>query len=167
MRCASESAFMKADPVKFSKSAGSLWVEGLATALGLLGLTLILAPERLLDAVLSWVNWIHLVLSHLWTAFNHLLDGLTATNLAGGTLILIFLATIALRQRARLAKSLQLPADACPSCGGKLYRIHRNGFDRWLGSLSGIPLRRYRCGDETCGWEGLRRRRERHPAERE
>jgi hypothetical protein len=158
---------MKAEPVKFSKSTGSLWVEGAAIALGLLGLTLIMAPDRLLDAILSWVHWIHLVLSHWWTAFNHFLDGLTATDLAGSLLILAFLAIIGLRERARLAKSLRLSADACPSCGGKIYRIHRSGFDRWIGSVSGIPLRRYRCSDETCGWEGLRRRREHHPAERE
>jgi predicted RNA-binding Zn-ribbon protein involved in translation (DUF1610 family) len=158
---------MKAEQFKLTKPARSFWVEGLAIALGLLGLALILAPDRLHNLLFFWINRVKLVLAHSWAAFNHFLDRLTVADLAGFLLLMAFLAIIAWRELARLANSAPLSADACPSCGGDLYRIHRSSSDRLLGSLSGIPLRRYQCSNETCGWQGLRLRREHHHHERE
>jgi hypothetical protein len=153
---------MKVEQFKLNKPVHSFWIEGLAVALGLVGLALILAPERLRDLLTSWMDWIKLLLTRSWVAFNHLLDQLTLAKMAGFLLLLAFLAIIVWRVRARLANSALLSASTCPSCGGDLYRIHRSSNDRLLAYLSGIPLRRYHCSNETCGWQGLRRRRERH-----
>lgn len=44
----------------------------------------------------------------------------------------------------------------CPVCGKhNTTRIHRNRMDRFLSLF--LPLRRYRCLQPKCGWEGLRR----------
>ena len=162
-----ETTIMKSERVKLSRPGHSYWIEGLAVALGLLGLALILASDQLHDLLLTWAHRIKLVLNHFWVAFNHFLDQLTTAKLAGFVLLLIVVGMLAWWERARLANSKRLSADACPSCGGELYRIHRSSFDRLAGNLSGIPLRRYQCADRSCGWQGLLRHRERHPRESE
>jgi hypothetical protein len=44
----------------------------------------------------------------------------------------------------------------CPKCHGeKFYRIHRRFYERILGV--GMHVRRYRCSDPQCNWEGLRK----------
>lgn len=143
------------------KTSG-IWVEGLVVALGLLGLVLILMPDRLHDIVLARIEWTKLLLTRFWVAFNHFMDQLTLAQMAGFILVLAFLVILVWRERWRLMNSPRLSAKACPDCGGELYRIHRHWLDRLLGNLSGIPFRRYKCGNESCGWEGLRRRRK-HP----
>ncbi|MEJ2599397.1 MAG: hypothetical protein P8Z00_13765 [Anaerolineales bacterium] len=148
---------MKAE--QSDKAARGIWVEGLAVVLGLLGLVLILVPDKLHDAVFARIEWIKLMLTRFWVAFNHFLDQMTLAQMAGFLLLLAFLVILVWRQRWRLMNSPRLSAKICPDCGGELHRVHRHSFDRLLGNLSGIPLRRYKCGNEYCGWEGLRRRR--------
>ena len=41
----------------------------------------------------------------------------------------------------------------CPRCGAELRRVHRRSHEAH--TLSGSGLRRYRCGSEGCGWQGL------------
>jgi predicted RNA-binding Zn-ribbon protein involved in translation (DUF1610 family) len=159
LHCSMKKFVMKAESIK---PARSYWVEGIAIVSGILGLALILAPDRLHDLLLSWAGGIKLMLAHAWRAINLFLDHLTVTQLAGFVLLLAFLAILAWRVWWRLANSARLSAGACPVCGGSLYRVHRSSLDRLLGSLSGVPLRRYRCSDEDCGWEGLLRRRRHH-----
>jgi hypothetical protein len=153
---------MKAGEVKLDKPARSYWVEGLTALLGLAGLALILAPDRLRNWLYTEEGKLKLGLTHSWAAFNRFLDQLTTAKLAGLLLLLVFLGISVWRVLARMADSVSLPADVCPSCGGDLHRIHRSSFDHLLGNISGVPLRRYQCNDETCGWQGLRRRRDHH-----
>lgn len=40
----------------------------------------------------------------------------------------------------------------CPHCGSPTRQIHRRLRDRMISLL--IPLRRYRCGNLDCRWEG-------------
>ena len=153
---------MKVERYKANKAAHSYWVEGLAFVIGLLGLALILAPDRLRDLLISWLNHLKLLYEHMGTAFGNFMDQVTLAQWAGFLLLVAFLAIIVWRERAQLVDSPRLSADTCPSCGGELYRIHRNSFDYLLCNLSGVPLRRYQCSNESCGWQGLRRRREHH-----
>lgn len=47
--------------------------------------------------------------------------------------------------------------DKCPQCGqDKWHRIHRHLPDHVFGV--GLKVRRYRCANSECNWEGLRRR---------
>jgi hypothetical protein len=158
---------MRSEQSKLTKSSSNFWVEGLAIALGLLGTGFILAPDRLRDWLFSSFKWIKLVFTHTWAGFNQFLDRLSVTKLAGFVLLLAFLAILAWRERSRLVNSPHLSAEACPSCGGVLYRVHRRSVDRLLGRISGIPLRRYQCINDACGWRGLLRRREHHHQEHE
>lgn len=154
---------MKAGQVKLDKPGRSYWVEGLAAVLGVAGLALILAPDQLRDWLFAGEGWLKLELTHFWAAFNHFLDEMSAAKVAGFLLLLLAVLVIFVwRALARLVDSASLPADACPSCGGDLRRIHRSSLDHLLARISGTPLRRYQCSDETCGWQGLRRRREHH-----
>jgi hypothetical protein len=44
----------------------------------------------------------------------------------------------------------------CPACTGNLERIARRWPDRMLSLW--VPVRRYRCTAQTCGWQGVLRR---------
>jgi hypothetical protein len=151
---------MKSERGKLSRAKHPSWIEGLAIALGLLGLALILAPDRLHDLLFSSINWMKVGANNDWVAFNHFLDQLTLARLAGVALLVAVAALLAWQLRSRLAESTRLRATTCPACGGDLHRIHRSSLDRLAGRLSGLPLRRYRCSDTSCGWQGLLRRRE-------
>jgi hypothetical protein len=50
----------------------------------------------------------------------------------------------------------------CPSCQGPLRQVHRRPED--LDSSLGEDLRRFRCRDAECGWEGLLARAHRRAA---
>ena len=57
------------------------------------------------------------------------------------------------RQLRRRAVS----GDKCPRCGqAQWHRIHRTLPDHVFGV--GLTVRRFRCANEACQWEGLRRR---------
>ena len=44
---------------------------------------------------------------------------------------------------------------ACPRCGGAVEMIHRSMWQRAASAV--VPLRRLRCMDSGCAWEGVRR----------
>jgi hypothetical protein len=44
---------------------------------------------------------------------------------------------------------------ACPRCRGPVDRIPRLGLDRLISLV--VPLRRYRCCNFACAWEGTLR----------
>ncbi|MBK6469192.1 MAG: hypothetical protein IPF94_00290 [Betaproteobacteria bacterium] len=49
---------------------------------------------------------------------------------------------------------------ACPRCQRRTDRVSRRWFDRVLSVF--MPMVRYRCASEGCGWEGLLMRRHEH-----
>ncbi len=49
----------------------------------------------------------------------------------------------------------------CPNCQGPLRQVHRRTED--LDASVGDALRRFRCRDAECGWEGLLARPQRRP----
>jgi hypothetical protein len=78
----------------------------------------------------------------------------TLSDLTGYVLLLVALAFMAWRLRWRLMAMPRFRASTCPRCGGGLHRVHRRWHDRVVSLF--VPVRRYRCGDRTCGWSGLR-----------
>ncbi len=52
-------------------------------------------------------------------------------------------------------------ARKCPYCGGPVERIRRRPADRLLSFF--YPVRRYRCFNLACRWEGILRRRRGEP----
>lgn len=57
--------------------------------------------------------------------------------------------------------SAAAPRPRCPSCHGPLRRVHRRPEDH--DPALGAGLRRFRCRDAGCGWEGLLARPHRQP----
>ena len=58
-----------------------------------------------------------------------------------------------IRQGSATVRSRYLSSVSCPHCGQhKLQRIHRRLVDRLLGSF--VTLRRFKCCDSRCHWEG-------------
>ena len=43
---------------------------------------------------------------------------------------------------------------ACPRCAAKVARVHRRMLDHVLGALIQLPMRRYACRSDRCGWSG-------------
>lgn len=56
----------------------------------------------------------------------------------------------------------RVSAKACPRCQGKLVREHRRLLDRLYSLVR--PLKRYRCGNLACQWEGNIARARVHPS---
>ena len=61
-------------------------------------------------------------------------------------------------------KVKHLHVHACPQCGAKVWRVHRQLSDRVASLFRNIH--RYRCRDVDCGWEGTIPRPPRHTATR-
>ena len=43
----------------------------------------------------------------------------------------------------------------CPRCEGQVFRVPRHSFDFIISRF--VPVRRYRCRSNECGWEGRQR----------
>lgn len=43
----------------------------------------------------------------------------------------------------------------CPHCGGSVQRVHRHVIDMMINTLWSV--RRFRCLEPECGWEGRKR----------
>lgn len=72
--------------------------------------------------------------------------------------ILIFIAFVLYGNRIRnrtIERYSELPE--CPECGSELNRVHRNSFQKSVGTVLRVKIRRYRC--KSCDFDGLRIRR--------
>jgi hypothetical protein len=84
----------------------------------------------------------------------------TLSDLTAYALLLVAFIFVALRTRQRLMTSPRLTTHECPRCGSELRRIHRNSMDLLLDLY--VPVRRYKCSDHDCRWQGLRVGTSRH-----
>lgn len=82
------------------------------------------------------------------------LSAFTLSDAIGLVLILGALVAIALRTRWRLLHTPALSALTCPKCNGAIHRVHRTRLDHLIGLY--VPVRRYRCANRECKWQGLR-----------
>jgi hypothetical protein len=78
----------------------------------------------------------------------------TVSDLTGFVLLAIALAVVIWRIRWRLLRTPRYTARTCPLCGEDLQRTHRRRVDR-IANLY-VPVRRYRCRNHDCRWQGLR-----------
>jgi hypothetical protein len=82
---------------------------------------------------------------------------LTISDALGILLILLATGFIVWRIRHRFQISTRWSIDNCPKCSNPIMRVHRSGWDRFLGMTFMPKARRYRCVDPQCGWSGLLR----------
>lgn len=78
----------------------------------------------------------------------------TVSDAIGYVLILGAVVALAARIRWRLRRSPRFIVLQCPKCGRDIHRIHRTRLDHVISVF--VPVRRYRCTDRECRWQGLR-----------
>lgn len=122
------------------------------------GLFLLLGGNSLRASVTSWTKQtVHQLLQRATTLDERIsafLAQVSLSDLIGFVLVLVALTAILLRVRWRLLNTPELTQLRCPQCGGGLQRIHRTAIDRFIDLF--VPVRRYRCRTDGCGWSGLR-----------
>jgi hypothetical protein len=75
---------------------------------------------------------------------------------AGGALGLLLVAGLWWYGRRQLQRRAAAH-DKCPRCGqDQWHRVHRSLPDHIFGI--GLKVRRFRCANPSCQWEGLRKR---------
>lgn len=123
-----------------------------------IGLFLLLERANLRSSVTLWAReTVHRLLQRVTSLdeqINAFLTQVSLSDLLGFALVLIAVVAILLRVRWRLLNTPKLAQLRCPKCDGNLYRIHRTGIDRLINVY--VPVRRYRCRADGCGWSGLR-----------
>lgn len=122
------------------------------------GLFLIFEQMDIRKALARWLRTAAAMLLSSATRLNAqvgaFIDRATASDILGYLLILVAIVAIVARLRWRVMHSPALTTLCCPKCGGNIHRKHRTTADRFI-SLS-VPVRRYRCVNSECRWQGLR-----------
>ena len=80
---------------------------------------------------------------------------LTLSDLFAFGLLLLIAFLVFFRVRWRVLTAPQFNVRVCPKCWHKIHRSHRKNTDRFLGIILFIALKRYKCVDRKCGWNGL------------
>lgn len=91
---------------------------------------------------------------HLEQSIVSFLARTTFSDAVGYVLILAALVAILWRIRWRMMRSPTLTTLRCPRCSGEIHRVHRHLLDRLISLY--VPVRRYRCANGSCRWQGLR-----------
>lgn len=106
------------------------------------GLDVLIVLALILAGIALSNNWHHLF---------------TVDTTIGGAVLLVLSITFGLmRVRYHLLHSTRwLDTSPCPRCGRlELKRTPRKNWHKVVGSLTGLPLRRYICAH--CAWKGVR-----------
>ena len=85
---------------------------------------------------------------------SHFVSGITLSDALGYVLILVALLAILYRTRWRLQRMPSYTDVLCPDCNGEIHRVHRRFRDTAVSWF--LPVRRYRCSDRDCRWQGVR-----------
>ena len=134
------------------------WAEILVGLLMAFGVFFLFERMQIRHTLLNW-------LQRGWSALLRLagaaqdgvlqfLQSRTVSDLLGILFLAAALAIVVWRIRWRLLNSVRFTGRQCPRCGSALHRVHRHGLDRALSVV--VPVRRYRCGNLECRWNGLR-----------
>ncbi len=130
----------------------------------LVGLFLLVEQVQLRELVADWwaagLEGLKTAGSGFLRRVGNFLQGLTFSDVIGGTLLIAALVLLFLRGRWRLMTMERFTARVCPKCGGRLHRVHRRPIDRLVNVI--VPVVRYRCRNPECGWRGLRVKRARY-----
>lgn len=114
------------------------------------------------DRVDGTKGWINQILRGVGQFFSRMIEilrldigKLTPSDFValGALLVVGFL--ILWRIRGRISNAPQFNVKVCPRCGSKLHRAHRKNWDRFLGGVLFLALKRYKCVDKKCAWNGL------------
>ena len=96
-----------------------------------------------------------LFMMQLWEGIRLRLFGLSPSDYVGLGLLIVAAVLIYWRMRWRVASAPRLNTQVCPLCGSKLHRAHRKSLDKVIGGVLFLSLRRYKCVNSECSWNGL------------
>jgi predicted RNA-binding Zn-ribbon protein involved in translation (DUF1610 family) len=144
---------------RFFASIWSEWrVEAFVVVLVVLAVFLLVERMQIRQTLLYWLRQglqlLDTLGERLVRGVRVFLRGTTLSDLTAYALLFIAVAFVVWRTRWRLVRMPRFTTLACPRCGSDLRRIHRSTSDRILGLF--VPLRRYRCSNRECAWQGLR-----------
>jgi hypothetical protein len=133
-------------------------------AIVLLGLFLVLEQIEISPALLQWLTStdqaVQEDMSLLDGAMQQAVAPTAEADAIGYALILGAAVAILLRIRWRLMRAPSLTSIRCPRCRADLHRVHRRTLDHAIDWY--VPVRRYRCANRQCNWDGLRIARSTH-----
>ena len=122
------------------------------------GIFLIFERMSIRSTILRWLSALAsgliVGLDRLDSAVSRLMGQLSLADRVGLLLVLGALIVGALRLRWQLMHTSSLVKVRCPKCGSEIHRVHRHGLDRAINLY--VPVRRYRCANRECRWDGLR-----------
>jgi predicted RNA-binding Zn-ribbon protein involved in translation (DUF1610 family) len=140
------------------------WTEILVATLALLAIFLLVEQMDIRKTLFSWLRAamgsLEALVTGLAQALVRFVGETTLSDLVAYVLLAAVVVLIGWRTRYRLLTSPRLSEIRCPQCGSDLHRIHRRWRHRVLNLI--IPVRRYRCANQACGWQGLRVRKSDH-----
>jgi predicted RNA-binding Zn-ribbon protein involved in translation (DUF1610 family) len=140
------------------------WAEILVAVLAMLAIFLLVEQMDIRQTLFSWlrsgVAGLEALLGNLGQGLTRFVRNTTLSDLVAYLLLVAVIVLVGWRTRYRLLTNPRLSELRCPRCGGELHRIHRRWRHRVLNLV--LPVRRYRCADQSCGWQGLRIRERDH-----
>jgi hypothetical protein len=126
-------------------------VEVIAITLGCVGFFLMV--EQLEIRATIWAT-ISQLFQGATEGIEELFASLQISNLFGLLLLIIGAVLLVRRLIMRLREAPSLTVTKCPRCNGSITRTHRHSLDHLISIL--VPIRRYKCNDQSCGWRGIR-----------
>jgi hypothetical protein len=146
----------------FSQLVSRVWsnwrVEVVIAAVVALAVFLLLERMEIRQTLLVWARRSYQTAEYL---LGGILRGLeaavrrtTISDLTALVLLAVSLVAVTWRIRWRMLRTPRYTARTCPLCGEDLQRTHRRLGDRVVNVY--VPVRRYRCRNRDCGWNGLR-----------
>lgn len=147
---------------------GRIWQEWraeiLVASLALLAVFLLVEQMDIRQTLLSWagaaVLGLEALIASLGQGLARFVGNTTLSDLVAYLLLVAVVVLVGWRIRYRVLANPHLSKIQCPRCGGDLHRIHRRWHHRLLNLV--IPVRRYRCADQACGWQGVRIKEKAH-----
>jgi hypothetical protein len=134
------------------------WFEIILLLVVVLGLFLILEQMNIRPMLRQWLRDLAATLPRSAAQFDAALERfseqVSLSDLLGYALIVLALFAVVWRLRWRLSRTPALTLLRCPRCGGNVHRKHRTTADRLVSLV--VPVRRYRCVNHECHWQGLR-----------
>jgi hypothetical protein len=119
---------------------------------------LLLEQMQIRRTLVGWIRgsaqWVDDLLESALGAVEGLATSMTLSDLLGLLLLAGAAIFVVWRLRWRLTTMPRFIDRKCSRCGSDLHRVHRRRFDRVLNVF--VPVRRYRCKNRACRWQGLR-----------
>jgi predicted RNA-binding Zn-ribbon protein involved in translation (DUF1610 family) len=134
------------------------WAEIVIAVLALLAIFLLVERMEIRQTLFSWLQtgiaWLEALIAGFGQGVVRFVGNTTLSDMLAYLLLVAVVVVLGWRIRYRVLASPRLSETQCPRCGSGLHRIHRRWRHRVLSLF--IPVRRYRCTDQACGWQGLR-----------